>query len=65
MLDNISTAVTSKLTRANDQPVDSGVTIYDVLTYYCNYSDPVIIGNTPTVEVIPGLEVTGVLVEKL
>lgn len=65
VLDNFSSPVTSKLKRFADTPIDSGVTIYDQLSYTCMYSDPLIVGTSPTVDVVPELKVTGVLVEKL
>jgi hypothetical protein len=65
VLDNLSSPVTSKLKRFAENPVDSGVTIYDMLTYTCTYSDRTIIGTVPTVEVTPGLNVNGKLVTHL
>jgi hypothetical protein len=63
VLDNIQSANTGKLTRLSDLTVDSGVTIYDLLTYSGMYSEPSIADIKRYVEVVPDLLVTGDVVK--
>ena len=65
VLDNLTSPNTGKLNRITDNQMDTGVSIYDVLTYGGTYSDPVISETKKYITVTPDISITGELVKKL
>ena len=63
VLDNVTSENTGKLTRGEDTPVDSGVTIYDLLNYTGSYNDPLVVTKQKMVMATPqDLSMNGELV---
>lgn len=65
VLDGVSSPNTGKLTRLTEIPVDSGVTIYDMIAYTGSFTDPAVVNNQNLVEVTPEMGLEGQLVKRL
>jgi hypothetical protein len=64
-LDNLSTPVSSKLLREDENPVDTGVINYNVMRYKCKYYDPYVIGSDYLEATIEKLILSGKLVKTI
>lgn len=65
LLDGFESMYTSKLQRVQEVPVDADVVIYDMLTYQCNYYEPLPVGKKYTDTTGDNVTVDGKIVRKV
>ena len=65
LLDDLESENTSKMSRVDNEPVDTGVVIYEMLRYECNYYDPMYTGPEYAEAMIEKLNLVGRLKKTL